>query len=269
MSYLSILRPVALLTVLSVLTLAACGGGSQSEPAAPAPTQQPAPDANVTLTPIDRGIHYPDASLALNAPQPPIPSGEVTFDFVVDGFNLGVLTANSQDKRLANSSQGQHIHLILNNDPYSAHYESSFQKSLAAGHYVVLAFLSRSWHESVKTAGASVVTQIVVGDGEHTMVDLDAPHLFYSRPKGTYVGTDTERVMLDFYLANVELGEGAFRIEATIDDKSFTLTDWQPYVIEGLAMGEHTIRLELIDPEGRTVESPFNPVERVITLTPE
>ena len=36
--------------------------------------------------------------------------------------------------------------------------------------------------------------------------------------------------------------------------------------MEGLPKGEVTIKLELLDSEGNLVESPFNPVERTVTL---
>jgi hypothetical protein len=31
-----------------------------------------------------------------------------------------------------------------------------------------------------------------------------------------------------------------------------------PYFIEGLQLGEHTVRLELVDPQGQLVPGPFN-----------
>ena len=53
---------------------------------------------------------------------------------------------------------------------------------------VILAFLSRSYHESVKNPNAFFLTQI--GEGEK--IDLTKEFLFYSRPKGVYKGKDSE-----------------------------------------------------------------------------
>ena len=55
----------------------------------------------------------------------------VNFSFDVKNYELGVLTSDANDRDIANSEKGQHIHLILNNEPYSAHYDSFAQKNLS------------------------------------------------------------------------------------------------------------------------------------------
>jgi hypothetical protein len=169
----------------------------------------------------------------------------------------------------ANSAQGQHIHLILNNQPYTAHYGATFDQDLEDGHYVALSFLSRSYHESVKNPEAYVLRQFIVGETEGEPVDLTQPHMFYSRPKGTYTGADTKKVILDFYLVNLDLSPTGYKVRATINGEEFMITDWAPQFIEGLPMGQSTIKLELLDADGNLVNSPYNPVERTITLEEE
>ena len=53
---------------------------------------------------------------------------------------------------------------------------------------------------------------------------------------------------------------------ATVNGVEFILTEWKPYVIEGLPLGTVTIKLELKDGAGNLVDSPFNPVERSVQL---
>lgn len=212
---------------------------------------------------------YPQSSLSLQSPKPgsKIDAGKTAFDFNVKNYNLKTQTPDVKKKNCANSKKGQHIHLILNNQPYTAHYKSSFQKQLDKGHYVVLAFLSRSYHESIKTSKAKVLTQVTVGDAKNKDVDLSKPHMFYSRPKGTYLGKDTSNLLLDFYVANANLSKDGHKVRATINGTSFTITDWKPYFINGLPMGENKIKLEFLNSEGNLVESPFNPVTRTVTLS--
>ena len=170
---------------------------------------------------------------------------------------------------LANSAKGQHIHFIVDNDPYSAHYEPTFEKELEDGNHVLVAFLSRSYHESVKNAESFVVKKIAVGETEEDelgSVDLTQPHLIYSRPKGTYSGEGAKTIMLDFFLLNTDLSEDGNKVKATINGKEFMITSWEPKLINGLPMGENTIKLELLDANGELVDSPFNPVERTVTL---
>lgn len=225
----------------------------------------------VTLSPVTDSPEFMDASIELNSPgqEAVLPSGKVTFEYDITNYSLTAQTLDAAMKKCANSPDGQHIHLILNNQPYLALYNTTHEMDLPDGHYVALSFLSRSYHESLKNYGASVVRQFTVGDVEAKTVDLSTPHLFYSRPKGEYVGKDTERVLLDFYLLNTELSEDGNKVRAKINGKEFILTSWTPYMMHDLPMGENTVELELIDKEGNLIEGPFNQVKRTFTLKPE
>ncbi len=226
------------------------------------------PESSISLTPYHDSPNYDDAMLSMNTPEEngQVEQGPVNFVFDVTNYELAVQTADADIKMCANSAEGQHIHLILNNQPYTAHYESEFEMDMESGHYVALAFLSRSYHESVKNPEAYVIRQFSVGDAEGEPVDLNQPHIFYSRPKGTYSGEDTKKVILDFYLVNLDLSPDGYKVRATINGEEFMITEWAPQFIEGLPMGQSTIKLELLDEDGNLVNSPFNPVERTITL---
>ena len=76
-----------------------------------------------------------------------------SFSFEIENYELGAQTINNVNNDLANSAKGQHIHFIVNNGPYSAHYNQDFSADVNDGD-VVLAFLSRSYHESVKNPNA-------------------------------------------------------------------------------------------------------------------
>lgn len=155
----------------------------------------------------------------------------------------------------------------MDNDPYSAHYEPEFKKEVSEGTHYLVAFLSRSYHESVKNANSFVAKKIVVGDaGDDQGVDLEKPTLIYSRPKGEYSGADTENLMLDFFLLNTTLSEDGNKVRATINGQEFMITEWAPYIIKGLPKGEATIKLELLDAEGNMIPGGFNEVTRTVTL---
>lgn len=225
--------------------------------------------AEVTLSPAPTSVDYPDAILEMSSPTEgeTVNGNNVTFNYEVTNYELGAQTQDAQQKPLANSDQGQHIHLILNNEPYHAIYEPTYELELDNGHYVALSFLSRSYHESVKQPEAFKVSQFTVGDGEEEEVDLSAPMLFYSRPKGTYTGADTETVLFDFYLVNTEIGANGNKVRVTVNgEQEFMVDEWAPMVLEGLPMGENTVKIELVDSEGNLVDSPFNSEERTFTL---
>ena len=224
--------------------------------------------------------------------------------------------------------------MIVNNGPYSAHYESEFSKQINEGENLILFFLSRSFHESVKNPNAFIILKgdgklIEIGGEEipdilipedtfasditedqrimvwkdttilvdgtpptyleakylenYTIVDslarikakIDSiyplklklqEYLFYSRPKGVYKGADTKKLLLDFYLVNTEISPQGNKVRATVNGKEFIIDEWVPYYIEGLQIGEVTVKLELINSNGELIDAPFNPVERKVTL---
>ena len=137
----------------------------------------------------------------------------------------------------------------------------SFTKKLDKKNNIILAFLSRSFHESVKNSNAYVLTQT-----GNEKIDLTDEFLFYSRPKGTYKGVDTEKLLLDFYLVNTNLSSTGNKVKATIQDTEFIIEEWAPYYIEGLPKGEIKIKLELIDASGNLIDSPFNLSNRTVIL---
>jgi hypothetical protein len=74
-------------------------------------------------------------------------------------------------------------------------------------------------------------------------------------------------VLFDFYLVNTEIGPDGNKVRVTVNgNEEFTVDEWQPYVLEGLPMGENTVQIELIDSEGNLVDSPFNSETRTFTL---
>lgn len=269
-------KPILLACLFSATFFIACDGGSgsgqsgtQTEDTLAAAENPATEQKKITLSPEKDSPEFPDAILEQNAPT----DGQklknpVKFEYNVKNYELTKMTDSEHAQMMANSNKGQHIHLILNNSPYDAVYETTYEKELEPGNYVELSFLSRSFHMSLKHPEAYVLRQFTVGDAaKEEKVDLNAPHMFYSRPKGTYKGPqEANNVMLDFYLVNTDLSENGNKVRATINGEEFMITEWKPYVINGLPMGESTIKLELLDNNDQLVKSPYNPVTRTITL---
>ncbi|HEY0050898.1 MAG TPA: hypothetical protein VGB68_16515 [Pyrinomonadaceae bacterium] len=143
------------------------------------------------------------------------------------------------------TQMGNHIHVILDNQPYEAYYnlEQEFElRNVANGEHTLRVFPSRPWHESYKTEGAFQMVKFTVTNGGANAnqpvttnsgqqmsnantnantsaapegkdmanstagtVDKTKPLLTYSRPKGEYKGADAEAIMIDFWLANARL----------------------------------------------------------------
>ncbi|HEX6124841.1 MAG TPA: hypothetical protein VFZ23_05650 [Pyrinomonadaceae bacterium] len=140
---------------------------------------------------------------------------------------------------------GNHIHVILDNQPYEAYYnlDREFElRNVADGEHTLRVFPSRPWHESYKNSGAFQMVKFTVRNGGADAnkpattnsgqqmsnansnanaaatpegkdmqtstagaVDASKPLLTYSRPKGEYKGNEADPIMIDFWLANAQL----------------------------------------------------------------
>lgn len=262
----ALMRILSLLSLFVLIGLFACTNTNTSSDA-DATNENNASEEVVeltySLTPFDPSTEYADASITSMKYR----GGSFNFTLGESDYSLGEQTPDAEQKMCANSGKGQHIHLIVDNAPYSAQYTSSFDFDIANGEHYLLAFLSRSYHESIKSKAASVIQKINVQDKAiSAQEDVSGPMVFYSRPKGTYTGKkNTERVMLDFYLANVSLGSD-YMVKANINGEEHVIKTWQPYYIKGLPIGENTVTLTLVSGDGVAVDAPLNPVTRKFTL---
>lgn len=273
-------RPTITTAVLAAIVVG-CGERAETPADEEAMTTSETPAAEtdiqragaLTLVKGTRSVPgFPEARLVIDAPGDGVilPSGEAEVTLGLQGFETGVPTPGAEARGIALSGEGQHVHLILDNEPYQAIYETDRVidlQELAPGPHVLRAFPSRQWHESVKTPGAFAMTHFFVRDTTGgPRLDPGVPLLTYSRPKGAYEGADADSVMVDFYLTNVELGAD-HAVRLTVDDSLvFELDEWVPYYLVGLASGEHELRLELLGPGGAPVPNEFNTTERTISV---
>jgi len=182
--------------------------------------------------------------------------------------------------------KGQHIHVILDNEPYEADYNPGAPfspdkfKTLAPGTHTLRAFPSREWHESIKQEDAADFDFVVFNNGSATATNVDkkAPLLTYSRPKGDYkINDDPRGLMLDFYVTNATLGENGYKVRYTVDGKkTAVLTRWEPvwWKWADVPVGEHTVVLELLDKNNQPVpfkvgNADYNHTERKFRVTDE
>ena len=249
------MKSISFFLILFLLIAGCKNEGSQKDQ--PAEVKVDSNAVKYTLTPFSPSKEFADASLKAMA----YIGG--TFSTVIGGasYKLGEQTTDANEKQCANSKEGQHLHLILDNEPYVAKYESSFTYDIADGDHYLLCFLSRSYHESIKTPAAHRAALVTVKNKSIVKsTEIKGPMLFYSRPKGLYTGDDTKKVMLDFYLVNAELPK--YKVEAVINGEKHMIDSWQPYYIEGLPEGDNTITLTLLDSTGQAAKVPLNPVTR-------
>jgi hypothetical protein len=176
------------------------------------------------------------------------------------------------------SPDGNHVHVIVDNEPYiavrdaqkpvdlRALVQNELGHDLTEGTHVVRVFPSRGHHESVKEAGAfDIAVFHFKKKSSDFKLDPKAPLLTYSRPKGcVQLG---QRALLDFYVTNAKLSASDVQVRLSIDGQpSGDLVAWQPHYIESLPEGDHELRLTLVDAKGTALPGPFNDTTRTIRI---
>ena len=208
---------------------------------------------------LDWDQEIPEVSFEITSPgdDKVVEPGKLEVGFEVDGYRIG--------KQI-----GQHIHFILDNKPYQAHYDAEAKETfenLEPGTHTLRAFPSRHYHLSLKkNRPFDTVVFHVKEKSEKFEFDPSKPYLTYSRPKGTYSKKAAESMLLDFYVSNVELGDKHKVVYAIDGEKQGELTEWKPQLIS-LKPGEHEVNLKLVNMDGELIENGgYNDTTRTITV---
>jgi hypothetical protein len=106
-------------------------------------------------------------------------------------------------------------------------------------------------------------------DDAKLKADQTKPLLVFNLPNGKTF-REGEEVVIDFALANAKLkGDGGeYRVRYIVDDDEMQWIDrWEQVALTGWVEGKHTIRLELVGPDGWPYRNgDYNIVTREITV---
>lgn len=265
--------PVLCLSAGAIMMTSCKGGNTDQSEAQKADTMTTvSPENTIKISPAPASPEFADAALAIKeVTTAPVgkDSVKITINYTVSNYELKKQTDAPTAKECNNSAQGQHIHFILDNKPYTALYEPthSFTVPVNSKHDV-MSFLSRSYHESIKNKNAGVLLRFAIDEkgGYKKLDNPTTPMIFYSRPKGDYVGNDTKNVLLDFYVYNTTLSETGHKVKVTINGNPFTITNWAPQFIQNAPMGSMKVKLELLDKDGNAVSGENTAIERDVQL---
>jgi hypothetical protein len=308
--------PLSLAILASALLFISCAGNSDNASTTATTTVTPPPTQNLAV--VARPQKILDLMKARGEQDEAKPTLKIVSpakDAVIAGSKVEVKLDLSGDlkgympHKDPATGKGNHIHVILDNQPYEAYYElgQAFElRNVVAGKHTLRVFPSRPWHESYKDDGAfQMVTFTVKGGGDAAKptttnsgqtvannnsspataapregkdfpastageVDSAKPLLTYSRPKGEYKDADADPIMIDFWLTGAKLKAdgGEYRVRYIVDDGDAKFIDkWEPIWLSGWINGKHTVRLELLDKDGKPVENGgYNTTSREITV---
>lgn len=203
-------------------------------------------------------IETNDDSLYYNTELGPFIFEANELKFIVQGKILGTKTEGAENFEGRKSELGTYLHVLLND---SIHIRNSYRLipyTLPEGSYKMLAFISRSFDESVKLPSASYAKYFEVKSGRTVKsTNLDAAVLCLNSPYGTYSKDEADNIILDYYLYKTVIGKNGNRVSVNIDNqKNFLIEDWKAYYIKGLGLGKHSISLELQNSLGQVIYGP-------------
>ena len=248
-------RSLFLIIIIAALSLAGCSGNQENANTTATSTVTPPPTQVLKVVSTPQSVldqkrtrgEQDDANPELHVISPS-DGAEITGSVVEMKLHLTGDLKGYHPHQDPNTQKGNHIHVILDNEPHEAYYEldQAFElRNVVAGKHTLRVFPSRPWHESYKNDSAFKMVTFTVKDGGdasrptttktgQTMannnsagsaqairegkdvpaskagdVDPTKPLLTYSRPKGEYTGVEADPIMIDFWLSNAKLkGDG-------------------------------------------------------------
>jgi len=306
------LLPLLFTLAACALLIASCGGNSDNASTTATSSVTPPPTQTLTLVPRPQKIlDLMKARGEQDEAKPVLKIVSPAKDAVINGSKVEVKLDLSGDlkgympHKDPATGKGNHIHVILDNQPYEAYYElgQPFElRNVSEGKHTLRVFASRPWHESYKNDGCFQMAEFTVkGGGDATKptttndgqtlaaaspapsregkamastsagnIDSTKPLLTYSRPKGEYKAEDADPIMIDFWLSNGKLQSdgGAYRVRYSVDGGEARFIDtWKPIWLTGWNSGKHTVKVELVDKSGNPVDNGgYNSTTREITV---
>ena len=177
--------------------------------------------------------------------------------FTPQGIRLGgihdALNTTGTPKK---TKKGIHLHLNLNNKEHFLSNENVFDCPVADGSYKLYAFIANSSYESIKIPHAILGKQVEIKGGQLVKSsNLPNIDIIYNAPRGDYqLG---EPILVDFSLWETTIAEGGNSVRITLNNgTSFEVNEWKPYYLEGVSEGTHTLKLELLDKQGKQIAAP-------------
>lgn len=192
-------------------------------------------------------IDYPvfeDITLSIQAKNSKYVEGKNKFEFLINGYGLGEKTVGENDLDLAVEEGGQALNLVDANQNGQKKFSQFIEAELNQGENYLLAYLSRSYKMSLKGKSSyqflKITTNAKDGVLEH---EKSEPFLHLNEPNGIYDQAKNKRVLLDFFMVNLNVGKGKAYLKVKIDESEFKIYKWAPFAIEGLGLGKHKITI--------------------------
>lgn len=167
-------------------------------------------------------------------------------------FNLGEKTAEERSHYVRLNEGGQYLGVIKPKGSVKKVINGQFETDVVKGENIFLCYLARSYDLSVKNPNASFFFKINADpSGCFSETNLSDTVVALLQPRGNFAANEKNKILFDFYLKNVSIGDGYMSL--IIDNIEFKLTKWAPFWISGLKSGTHKVSIDLKDKDGNSI----------------
>jgi hypothetical protein len=167
--------PLCVIVVLALVVMAACEKPNDNANTTATTTVSPPGVQNLTVVPRPQAIiNLMKERGEQDEAKPTLRILSPAKDAAINGSTVNVKVQLSGDLKGYKphkdpaTGKGNHIHVILDNQPYEAYYEldQPFElRNVIAGKHTLRVFPSRPWHESYKNEGAFQMVEFTVKGG--------------------------------------------------------------------------------------------------------
>ena len=214
----------------------------------------------IKLTEVVNIPKFKTIEVSLSADNQRFSLGRNKIEFKSKNFNVGQRTVDEDIHKVRNEKRGQYLSVVRNNGPKIKQFASNIETSLNYGENYFLCFLNRSYNISLKVPKASFLFKINVnssGSSSNTNIK-DSIAYVINQPSGTYTGLETTKILFDFYLKNISIGNNGNYAVLSINKTKFKLNKWAPFWVTGLNKGKHTFNIEIFNKDGKKINSVFS-----------
>jgi len=224
------------------------------------PTPAPIKKARVSI------FKSPKFSTAqLNVKDVKFKDNRIAINFDVANFKLGIPTTDFKTKYVPNDEKGQYIKVIVNKKDVYKVYDTTFELKNTYEDYEIVAFLCRSYNESLKSKLAHQQFSFNRKQKKLVLETQNVPYVLLNSPapEEAYNFSEIERLMLDFYVFNADISPRLYKLKLIVNnEQNVAINKWQTYSLDFLDSGAHEFELQFYDPQNRLVSK----INRNVTI---
>jgi hypothetical protein len=198
---------------------------------------------------------YPDAIIEMYAPlsNQKFSPGRIPFEFNIKNYPFG------------ENIDGFKLNTIMNSGDPVGHNSPIFQQELNEGTYRIIAYLVDSQGLALKEFGNYVDRDFMVGNTRPFPYSAE-PYLALNLPLNKQTYLEGDEVTIDFLVIGGDMLLDNLKVEISVGEFNYEVTEVNPVRISNLPKGEHLIQLNLSYQDGKSLEGPFSSAQKSILI---